>query len=261
MPSPVFAPASREFKASLADVEENLRFVESAAWLRPRLGELLNWNGLTQETRIRCQSFMDQKDVQLDLIYRGMFVLIAGAFEQLIRRCLRDAVAQISTTSPRYVELDAELVRQNVMRTGKALATIFDPPAHFDLNYGQLCGNIGTCVETSESVSLNADAFALFFSTLTPTKLAEVLRRIGVTLDWNVIGRHSSVRAALDMKKTNETATAAQRYLKTFINNRNKLAHTGSGGISVSPTDLETSIKFFRGFVDALTEAMHSQLF
>src|SRR5206468_12520795 len=124
MASPVFTPALREFGVSLSDVEENLRFVESAAWLRPRLGELLNWNGLTQESRIRCQSFMDQKDVQFDLIYRGMFVLIAGAFEQLIRRCLKDAVAEISATSPRYSDLDAQLLRQNVMRTGKALATI-----------------------------------------------------------------------------------------------------------------------------------------
>src|SRR5207244_3922583 len=126
--------------------------------------ELLNWSALGEESRIRCQSFMDQKNVQLDLIYRGMFVLIAGAFEQLIRRCLRDAVAHISTTSPRYVDLDTELVRQNVMRTGRALATILDPPAHLDLNYGELCSNIGTCIEASESVSLNADAFALFFA-------------------------------------------------------------------------------------------------
>src|SRR5438270_6196536 len=133
MPSPVFAPAIREFEASLSDVEDNLGFVESAAWLRPRLGELLNWSALGEESRIRCQSFMGQKNVQLDLIYRGMFVLIAGAFEQLIRRCLRDAVAHISTTSPRYVDLDTELVRQNVMRTGRALATILDPPAHLDL--------------------------------------------------------------------------------------------------------------------------------
>jgi hypothetical protein len=261
MASPVFNPGLREFKASLADAEENLLFIESAAWLRPRLGELLNWGVLTPEVRIRCQSFMDKKDVQSDLLYRGVFVLIAGAFEQLVRRCLKDAVTEISKATPRYADLNAEIVRQNVMRTGRALATILDPPTHLDLDYPQLCTNIGTCIENSDSVSLNAEAFALFFSTLTPSKLAEVLRRIGVTLDWDAIGRDRAVRAVLGTTKTRQTADAVQRYLKNFINTRNKLAHSGSGGVSISPADVQKAIKFFRAFVDALTDAIHSQLF
>lgn len=260
MPNVPFTEPLREFEVSLADVEANFEFVRAAGWLRPRLGKLLNWDGIDAEGQKGAQRFMNAARIQPELFYRGMLIIIAGAFEQLIRRMLSDSVRAISALNRKYQDIDAQIVLQNVFRTGQALATVVDPPDHVDLNYGELCRNVGTCYEDSDRVTLNPDAFALLFSTLTPARLEDVLHRIGVKLNWDDIGRSADVRKALGETRNRDAANAAQRYFKAFIRNRNRAAHTGSGGQTIAENDVELALTFFRAFTSALAPIVTRRL-
>ena len=184
MPESIFSGALRELEVTLSEIQTTLQFVRSAAHVRPRLGSLVAWNSLTNESKLFLRDFMGHKDFQTDFTYRGLYVLIYGAFEQFVRRILRDAVTTISNAVQVYDELNQDLATQNIRRTGQALATIGQQPSYMNLNYDLLCANIGTCRQGSNSFTLNSDAFALFFNNLSPEQLEEALRRIGVRLNW-----------------------------------------------------------------------------
>ena len=84
----MFVEALREFEASVADVEASLNFVRSSVWLRPRLNSMLNWDYLNadQTAKSGAVEFVSQETTGIDAVYRGMYVVLAGSFEQLIRR-------------------------------------------------------------------------------------------------------------------------------------------------------------------------------
>ena len=256
----MFQDALKEFDASVTDIETTLEFVKSSAWLRPRLGGMLDWNILEPTVKPGIQMFLKQDTSGVDTVFRGMIIILAGSFEQLVRRFLKDGVIFISKKYPRYSDLPGALVTQNILRSGQALTTIAEPPDHINLNYELLCENLGTTKKTSEAVILNADAFALFYSGLTPHKLEEVFKRIGFELKWDDIGRRPVIQKLFGVTKTREAATAAQSYLKEFTQNRNRSAHSGSGGKEITSSNVSDGIIFLREFATALSELISAKL-
>jgi hypothetical protein len=99
------------------------------------------------------------------------------------------------------------LVTQNILRSGHALATITEPPDHVGLNYDVLCSNLGTCSEKSQSVVLNADAFALFYASLTPAKSTSVNDNNGLT----ELAEYETIEYDLSMTAIAEIESAIER--------------------------------------------------
>jgi hypothetical protein len=252
--------ALREFELALDELAGNLEFVRVAKQLRPRLGGMLDWGRLDGEARNLATSFMKQRTVEESLLYRGLVVSLAGAFEQFIRRVLRDSISAINGSAQHYDHLREEIRRQNTFRTGIALQSIFEPPDYLDLDYELLAKNIGTCFTGSRQVVLNADAFTIFVSIISPDKLAEALKHIGIKMNWDDLGRIDAMREVLERHDTRETAKALQESLKRFGRIRNKVAHSGSGGVVVTETDLEQLLRFFRTFASSLTSIVDAEL-
>src|ERR1700675_3831284 len=99
-----------------------------------------------------------------------------------------------------------------------------------------------------EQVVLNADAFTIFLSIISPEKLSDALRRIGITMNWDSLGSIAQLREAVETAGTRETAKAVKESLKEFGRMRNRIAHSGSSGVSVDESDFEKLLKFFRIF-------------
>ena len=261
MPSTTLANAVKEFELALDDLASNFEFVRlSAARLRPRLADMLNWKIMDVDAKALATKFLKQGAAQENILYRGLVISLAGAFEQFVRRILRDAVLNVNKSELPFDDLNDGLRRQNAYRTGIALQTIFEPLDHLELDYELLSKNIGTCWIGSKKPVLNADAFGIFLSVISPEKLSDALQRIGIRLQWDVLGKDSGVRNALKKEDARETAKALQEFLKRFGQTRNKIAHTGSSGIVVAETDFEQLLKVFRSFVRALTSFVEAKL-
>ena len=260
MPDKILEPAVGEFNLTLDELETSLRFARAAIRLRPRLNEMIAWNGLGVEAKAIAQEFMKQRAIVDTFFYRGMLVVLSGAFEQLIRRIVRDTVAAINVLTRNHDLIPENIRLQNIYRTGQALATIFEPPDHLLLNYQALCKNIGTCLPGVDNSALNADAFTIYISTLSPKHLVDTLRRIGVNLDWDDIGRLPDIRRVLEKRDTRETAKAAEQYLRDFVQKRNRIAHCGSGGLVVTDGDIERLIEFFRVFSRSLAGIVEARI-
>ncbi len=256
----ILANALKEFEIAIDELTSNLEFVRVAKQLRPRLGDMLEWQRLNGESKKLATSFMGQRSMEESLFYKGMVVSLAGAFEHFIRRTLRDCILAINRARQKYDTLHEHIQKENIFRTGIALQTVFDPPDYLDLNYELLARNIGTCFSGSERVVLNADAFSIFVSIISPDKLTDALKRIGVKISWDDLGRTHEIRKVLEKDNTRETAKALQESLRNFARTRNKIAHSGSGGIVVTETDLEQLLRLFRTFAVALTSVIETAL-
>lgn len=260
MPAGILANALGEFELALDDLTSNFEFVCAAARLRPRLNEMLNWAVMDGEAKMLAQRFLDQGAAQETLIYRGLVISLAGAFEQFVRRVVRDGVSHVNTSRLSYDTLHDHLRKQNTYRTGIALQTVFEPLDYLDLDYELLSKNLGTCFIGSKEAVLNADAFAIFLSIIPPEKLVDALERINVKLDWDAFGKDAALQKALDKGGTRETAKALREFLKRFGQTRNKIAHSGSSGIVVTETDFGQYLNVFRTFARALASVVERQV-
>jgi RiboL-PSP-HEPN len=221
---------------------------------------MLRWDNLGSEEMSLARNFLNQRNADESLLYRGMVISLAGAFEHFIRRILRDSVVAIGGSATSYESLDAGIKKENFYRTGLALGTIHEPLDYLDLNYESLAKNLGTCFPGSAQALLNAEAFAIFISIISPRNLEEALRRIGVTLRWDDFGKVEEVQKTLEIKGTRDTAKAVEANLKQFGKMRNKIAHSGSSGLVVTELEFERLLQFFRVFGRTLIGVVQTDL-
>lgn len=260
MATGILTAAFREFEVALDELASNANFVCTASRIRPRVGKMLHWDLLDPDAKALAKSFMEQRGVEEPLIYRGLVILLSGAFEHFVRRIVREVVVAINKAFPDFDGLHAHIQEENAYRTGVALQTIYEPPDHLDLDYERLAANIGTCIRGSKQFTLNAEAFTVFMTIISPKKLVEAFHRVGVELRWDDLGKLPALRQVLDKRDTRETANAVQEFLRTFGQTRNKIAHTGSGGVAITATEFEQLLKVLRVFAQSLCAVIECEL-
>jgi hypothetical protein len=192
--------------------------------------------------------------------YRGIVIILGGAFEHFVRGLLYEAVVTVRGSVASYDALSEKIKKENMRRTGQALATVFEPLDHFEFNYYELCKNLGTCLPGSETFTLNADVFGLYISNMSPEHLVDALGRLGVSLNWDELGSDAGLQELFGGTGARETANNIQVYLSEFIKKRNKLAHTGSGGLTFSSEEIEEFLKFFRLLSKRLAQVIQKRL-
>jgi RiboL-PSP-HEPN len=254
------ASALKEFELALEDLASNLEFLRAARHVRPRLRDMLHWQQMDHEARELAGAFLRQRTAEESVLYRGMVVSLYGAFEHFVRRILRDSIAAINAAGGAYENLHENIKKHNIHRTGIALGTVFEPPDYLELDYEALARNIGTCFAGSQRAVLNADAFTIFVSIVSPDQLTEVLKRIGIKMNWDELGQMPALRKAFDKPDTRETAKAIQEFLRRFGRTRNKIAHSGSGGVVVTELDVEQFLGLFRALAGALCLVVEARL-
>ncbi len=256
-----FASAGlKEFELALDEIAESLRFLATATKLRPRLSPVLNREVLHGEIAQLANDFINFKTVELASHHRGLIVVISGAFEQLVRRLIEDAVNHINGVTATFDEVPEGIQNQNIYFTGRALSAVREPPDHLSVDYITMAIELGACRPGAQKFKLNAAAFAMFITNLTPLHLVEVCRSVGVKLDWDYFGRIAVFETICGSKGTRATANAVSARLAESVKLRNRIAHTGAGGVTVSEDVVNGHLTFFRALGQTLTAFFGSQL-
>jgi hypothetical protein len=244
--------ALREFAAALEEVRSSISFIGAAMRLRPRLGKLIAWDATLGEAKTLITDFINQRLTDPVTPYRGLLVIISGAFEQLVARLVRDSVAEINARIASYDAIPNAVRDQNIYRTGQAFLTIKHPVDHISIDYGLFSRNIGSCQPGATEFTLNAEAFTTTMKSVTPTHLGDVLTRIGFDLKWDDLGRVTAMQKHFGKTRTRETADQIQSELASFAKQRNRIAHTGSGGVTLTEGDLVNVADFLQIFASNL---------
>jgi hypothetical protein len=252
--------ATTQLHIALDEVEASLRFVSVASHLRPRLGPLIQWSCLDTAAKDLVNNFLKQNTDRTEIIYRGMIAFIYGGFEQFVREVITEVVTVVDRNTTNFNQLSDAMRIQNMVRTGYALKTAAEPPDHLVFDYHLLCRNIGSCIPDSENFRLNAEAFTLLVWSVAPKHLTDMFHKVGIDLNMDEFGKTQALREILGTSGTRQTANAAEEYLRKFIQTRNRIAHTGSGGITIAESDVVMAVGFFRAFSGTLADLVHKGL-
>lgn len=252
----VLNDALKEFHLTLEELKNNLEFLRIANRVRPRLGQLLAWDQLKPEGKLLAQTFVSQRSVNVETAYNGLLIILAGAFETYVRRLVRDVILVLKPASVAFGDLSERLRNQNVARTGQALMTVHEPLDHYQFDYEVLAKNLATCVTGTRDYVLNADVFTIDIFGGAEKQIEQSAKRLGFQLNWDQLGASRQMQKILDTKNSRETGTKIKDHLLSFSRIRNKIAHTGGQGVSVTDTDLDQQLKFFGSFATPLRDVI-----
>lgn len=249
-----------EFEIFLQEIEGIISFIRASSALRPRLNSLIDWTLLDAPAKELVKEFLDQKTVELSSQYRGMVILISGAFEQLVRKFIDEIISEKNKKYPAYDNLPEGIQIQNFIRTGRVLATFGNPKDHLTINYQLLIGRLATCFSGSKDYALNPEVFSFSVSNLTSKNLEEIFNFSGVKVLWDDFGRNKEFETMLNTKGARSTGKAIAEKLDKFCKIRNQLAHTGTGGLVVTDDDILNYIIFFRSFSNLLVAVLKTKI-
>lgn len=245
MASDIYKNAVQEFLGALSEVREYTDFVAASANMRPILNTAVDRGRLYGEGPQIMQSYFAAKCDAVKLSCNAAIIAVGSSFEGFIRRILRDAVNWINESCRPYGHLNEQLVKYNLVVSGKALATVFEPPAEFESDYQTLCVNLGTCKKEATFVVLNSAAFTFGVSGVNVGGINKALKRLDVEIDWNHVAAHAGFKKHCNTKTTAETKKYIEDYLADFIISRNKIAHMGLGTVPSSVDTNRQMLEFF----------------
>lgn len=260
MPDKRIVRALEALRSDLAEVKATLGFAVIASSIRARLGTMIDWTMLDDDTKRLAQQFMNLRGSYAEGVFRGLYVSMAASYEQFVRDLVSAGVEVTASSIASFDDLSDNLKQQNIHLTGRALETVFGRRAHLKFDYYALSANIGTCVPGSKEFQLNTDAFSAEITTPNSEGLGRALERIGVAGYWDVIARHRNVQLSLGTAGVRETHKTARDFLDAFVSRRNVIVHAGRGTTAVLESDVAQALEFLDAFCEALSEAVSAAI-
>ncbi len=118
----------------------------------------------------------------------------------------------------------------------------------------------GTCRTDGGALVLNADAFIVGITNINPKRINDALHRIGVEINWDLFGVNKDIQRLLGENRPRNTKSALENWLRTFIINRNRIAHSNTSGIHTSESEINTAIDILSAFAPILAQATEDVL-
>jgi hypothetical protein len=236
-----------ELQARVKDLDSDVTFVALATQLRPRVANVIDWASAGEELEL-VRRFMNEASTRPEGVYGPLLVRLLATFERFLRMLVVEIVEGRISAASGYDGLPVELKEQNVILTGRALATLASPRDYMTLDIQALIKNLATCVPGSVSFRLNAEAFAATITGASPDVMEKALRYVGIKFSWDDVGRSSDLTVLLGTRGTRETAKRARERLKELWKWRNHLAHAGDEETAVSESQLRDAMAFISLF-------------
>lgn len=240
-----------EFQARLLDLEADLTFVSVAARLRPRLGDVVNWDAGADATTL-ARDFMRAKGSRVEGLFGALLVRTLAALERYTRILIEEALAVSAGRAPKYDQLASHIRTRNTALTGALLQTVESPRGHLTVNFDALVSNLASCQPGSTAYSLNAKAFAAVVAGAGPPTIEKALANVGVRDWWDKVGADGAMARLLGTRGARATGAKARDKLEELWRWRNQVAHGGDGEIALTEIQLRECIAVVRAFAIAL---------
>ena len=243
--------ALEDLRARLADLDADLAFVSLAARLRPRLGDVVNWNAQVDVLGL-AREFMNAKAVRVEGLFGPLLVRLLAALERYARGLVEEAVNAHSHRARTYEELEAHIRTRHLVLTGNLLASIESPRDYLTFPVESLVANLATCLPGTADYRLNSIAFAAAVFGTGPAALDKALANVGVRDWWDRIGADATLANLLGTKGSRATGLQARERLEELSRWRNQLAHGGDEEIALTEDELRRCVQFVATFTTAL---------
>lgn len=245
------AAALDELKARIAEVKADLTFVALAAQLRPRIGDVVQWQAAGEVLGL-VRQFINSKLSRTEGIYGPLLVRLLAAFERYLRLLIVQSVEHRASGAANYDELSNTLSQRNLILTGRILATVDAPRDHLTLDIESLIANLASCKRGSVAFRLNAQAFSAAVTGLNPRVIEKAFEYVDISGWWDGVGANAILAKHLQTRGARATGNRAYERLKELWRWRNHLAHGGDEEIALNESQLREAIDFVDSFSAAL---------
>jgi hypothetical protein len=185
-----FQECESAIEADLAEVSGILDFVTSSFRIYSKSGNVLERVNDDSELRELFIQFRERKLDELNVLYQSLFIQAWASFESFVRKIPIAYLDEFVSRKDDFESLEkCNLARRNLQYTGEALQHIFENKPGLSLDFFLLAKNASTSVSGSAKVILNSTAFTIFLAGPGPEGLKEALKRVGIQLNWDQLGR------------------------------------------------------------------------
>jgi hypothetical protein len=250
----------KELTAYLDEIEKCFMFMDDSNRIRPRLGGLVNWNNIDQDARNKVTSFIDQRDIRMEIFFHSLYVIVHASLELFTRELMEKSVIALNQSELAYSDIPESIQHEHIYHTGLVLQTIKKPLDHYTFDYDQLSKNLGSCFSDSKSCTLNSESFSFNIGTLTPINIERLFDRICIKIDWDLFGRNINMKKIFGVTSTRKCAKSIQEALKTMVRKRNRIVHTGGATLEVGRVELQQQLQFVPVFAEILIENIAKQI-
>jgi hypothetical protein len=248
-----------ELKARIAEIKADLTFVALATQLRPRIGDVVQWQAAGEVLEL-VRQFMSAKSNRPEGVYGPLLVRLLAAFERFMRLLIVQSVEHRASGAETYDELSKTISQRNLILTGRVLATIDAPRDHLTLDIESLISNLASCKRGSGSFRLNSQAFSATVTGASPSVIEKALQYVDVSDCWDGVGANVALAKQLQTRGTRATGDRAHERLKELWRWRNHLAHGGDEEIALTESQLLEAIDFVDSFSAALDIVVKKRL-
>jgi hypothetical protein len=247
-----------ELESDLVALEADVGFVSLATRLRPRIGDVIQWDSKTEVIKL-AQSFMNAKESRPEGVYGPLLIRLLGSFERYIRKLVDFVLTERSAGVADYSQLPHSLSRRNIRLTGRALANIDEPRDHLVLDVGSLIDKLASCKPGRSDFKLNSQAFTSPIVGSGPGVLEKALASVDIDDWWDAVGRNDALIRILGTKGARQTGDRSRERLRELSKWRNQLAHGADEELAVSETQLRDAIDFIRVFTASLDSVIRKR--
>jgi RiboL-PSP-HEPN len=251
--------ALREFETRTQQLLADIQFLERSFELRPRIFEVLNYQGTGDMVKIATE-FGSSSGADPALFCGPLLVRLIGSFERFLRMTLRDAIDAWSKKAKTFSELPDGISDRNLVLTGRLLSSIDTPRDHLKFDVISLIDNLVTCRDAGGSYQLNSLAFMDLVSGITPEVVEKGLRAVRIPQWENAVAADRKLQAILGQTRTVDTAKEMMLRLKKLSRWRNNWAHGGDEEVSLTFRELREQLEFLIAFARAMDAVVSSQI-
>jgi hypothetical protein len=247
-----------DLRARLSELKADLEFITTSTQLRPRLGEILEWDGPAEIVQL-ARRFMNSKEARPEGIYGPLLVRLMAGFERYLRSLIVEGVAYRTSAAKTFDDLSKKLVNRNLILTGRILANLENSRDYLSFSTEALIVNLAGCKAGSNSFKLNSEAFSASVIGINPAAIDKALETIEVIECWDTIGGDPKLEKLLGTKGARATGSQSADRLKELSRWRNHLAH-GGDEITITESQLRDAIDFVWAFTTSLDAAVKKHL-
>lgn len=215
------------------------------------------WEVLDSAERATVQQQLDKELPTAQLMLNSFYITMVAGFEEFLRSTIRELATQMSGSGIQFDDVDEELLRLHIKESAKLLRKIDSPPDYIAYNEMDLCRRLGTCVPGSEKIELNGDAFAEIDALLKLENFLDRAALLGKKVNWDELGKNSSVKKAMRMERdgTRAVANALAHELEDIARFRNRIAHTGGNAADVTAQLIRDHTTLLSAIADVIANA------
>ena len=242
------------------EIQTCLNFIVTGTILRPRLGAILYSSSAQDYEKGLAEQFISFKDVESKIFLNSLLIATYGIYEKFIREICIASIKTINLKYKNYDELREKVRNQNILLTGKAFSSIFEPLDHFTHTYEDLVKNISTCTKGSCGYSLNSQLFGLYHNILNTENIERLFGRMDINVNWDEIAKNGSYETIYGQMKTRDTSNQIQLEIDNFVRSRNVISHTGPAVVDIPIGDIKRIIEFLKIFFLSFSKYLENYL-